>query len=219
MPVLAHVGRPGTAATIRLARRALEVGASSVAAVIPYYYQLDSTQVVAHYRALLDALAGTPVFAYTIPARTGNQLEPDALATLAAHGLAGLKDSTKSWERGQEYLAAVRGGSCRVMTGTPAFLLDALDAGAAGCVFAVANLRPDLPVGLKRAWAEGRSDDARALQAALTWAQEQVTRRPGLADLKSAVAARLQERGVAFSPALRAPLGPLPDRAPAARSA
>ena len=45
-------------------------GAAAVSAVVPYYYSLSQEQIVAHYRALLGAV-DAPVYAYTIPARTG----------------------------------------------------------------------------------------------------------------------------------------------------
>src|SRR6476660_4257034 len=38
VPVIAHVGRPGTDATIELGRRALDAGAAAVSAVVPYYH-------------------------------------------------------------------------------------------------------------------------------------------------------------------------------------
>jgi len=138
--VLAHVGRPSTAETATLAGRALAAGAAGVSAVLPYYYALSDEQVVGHYRRLLAAADGRPVYAYTIPARDGNDLSLEAVATLAAEGLRGVKDSTKSWERHLEYL----GSGVDVLIGTDALVVDSFRAGSAGCVSALANVRPDL---------------------------------------------------------------------------
>ena len=52
--VLAHVGRPATEPTVRLARRLLAGGADGVSAVVPYYYAYDAEQLARHYGALLD---------------------------------------------------------------------------------------------------------------------------------------------------------------------
>jgi 4-hydroxy-tetrahydrodipicolinate synthase len=139
VPVQAHVGRPATAATVELARRALAEGASAVSAVVPYYYALSEERVVAHYRALLAAV-DAPVYAYTIPARAGNDLSTAAVRELARDGLAGVKDSTKSLDRHREYLET----GVDVLVGTDAFVLEALRLGAGGCVSALANVRPDL---------------------------------------------------------------------------
>lgn len=143
--VLAHVGRPSTAETVRLARWALADGVSAVSAVVPYYYAYSEEQLLGHFRALIEAAAGKPAYAYTIPARAGNDLSADAVRALVADGLAGVKDSTKSWERHVEFLAC----GCDVLIGTDALVYEAFRAGAAGCVSALANVRPDLLCALR----------------------------------------------------------------------
>jgi len=139
LPVQAHVGRPSTRGTVELARRALGEGAAAVSAVVPYFYALGDEQVLAHYRALVRAV-DAPVYAYTIPARTGNDLPASSVRLLGSEGLAGVKDSTKSLERHREYLET----GIDVLVGTDAFVLEALRLGAGGCVSALANVRPDL---------------------------------------------------------------------------
>jgi 4-hydroxy-tetrahydrodipicolinate synthase len=197
--VLAHVGRASTASTVALARRAIANGADAVSAVVPYYYALSDGQVAAHYRALLAATGDVPALAYTIPERAGNNLSPDVAAALADEGLAGVKDSTKSFERHREYLALARPGFA-VYMGSDGMVLDALRAGAAGCVSALANVRPDLLVSLRDAVAAGRDDEAFALQAELS-SLRQETRGP--AGVKRSLATRLD----GYPAALRGPLG------------
>src|SRR3954466_12376031 len=75
VPVLAHVGRPGTAPTLALARRAVADGAAAVAPVVPYYYAAGDDEIRPHYGALSEG-AGAPVYAYTIPSHTHRELEP-----------------------------------------------------------------------------------------------------------------------------------------------
>jgi 4-hydroxy-tetrahydrodipicolinate synthase len=183
--VLAHVGRPATAATVELARRVLADGADGVSAVVPYYFALSDAEVVEHYRRLLAAANGSPVYAYTIPERTGNELSLDAVRALATDGLRGVKDSTKSWSRHLEYLET----GVDVLTGTDSFVVDSFRAGSAGCVSAVANVRPDLLV---------RARDGADVQAELTAVRDELpaSRR------KAAVA----ERVPGYPTAYRAPL-------------
>jgi dihydrodipicolinate synthase/N-acetylneuraminate lyase len=183
--VLAHVGRPATAATAELARRALAVGAQGVSAVVPYYYALSDAEIVEHYRRLIAAANGSPVYAYTIPERTGNELSLDAVRALAADGLRGVKDSTKSWPRHLEYLET----GIDVLTGTDSFVVESFRAGSAGCVSAVANVRPDLLV---------RARDGEDVQREISAARDELpaSRR------KAAVA----ERVPGYPTAYRAPL-------------
>jgi 4-hydroxy-tetrahydrodipicolinate synthase len=206
--VLSHAGRASTRATVDLARRAIEAGADAVSAVVPYYYDVGEAQVLSHYRALLVRAGETPVYAYTIPARTGNELTPQVLGTLAAEGLTGLKDSTKSIKRHREYLHAAAGREgFAVLMGSDGLLLQALEAGAAGSVSAVANVRPDLPVALERAFLDGRSDEAKALQREIAVVRAKLSKAPARVALKRATAARLAENGISYPATLRPPLG------------
>ncbi len=186
--VIAHVGRAATEATARLARRALAEGADAVSALVPFFYSYTDAQVVRHFRVLIDRVEGAPVYAYSIPGRAGNDLSPAAALELAAYGLAGVKDSTKSWERHLEYL----GLGLPVLVGTDAFVLDSFRAGSAGCVSALANARPDLLCALR----DGAGEEA---QAEILRLREALP----LQALKAAVAERVPGYPLAY----RLPLG------------
>lgn len=207
VPVLAHIGRPGTAPTLALARRAVEDGAAAVAAIVPYYYAADDSAVRAHYGALIEG-AGAPVYGYTIPSHTHRELEPALLEQLIGDGLAGLKDSTKSAERHREYTVAVRtaGAPFALYTGTAGLMCGALREGSAGAVLALTNLHPEECVALARAVAEGRNDAAERLQAELAGHDAAVRREGGIPALKRAVSERLAERGAPYPADVRGPL-------------
>jgi dihydrodipicolinate synthase/N-acetylneuraminate lyase len=206
VPVLAHVGRPGTTPTLELARRAVADGAAAISAVVPYYYPVGSDALRAHYAALVEGLDGTPVYAYTIPDRTHNELEPVLLRQLIRDGLAGLKDSTKSIERHQAYAAAVASADVErfeLLMGTASLVLEALHGGSAGAVLALANVEPWRCVELARAFREGSLEDAEELQQELVAAERELQSEGVLPALKRTVAARIH----AYGTTLRAPLG------------
>jgi 4-hydroxy-tetrahydrodipicolinate synthase len=211
VPVLAHVGRPGTGPTLALAQQAVEHGARAVSAVVPYYYPVGGDQIRAHYAALVEGLDGTPVYGYTIPERTHNELAPSLIGALIEDGLAGLKDSTKSIERHRAYAAAARGAAgdgFELFMGSASLVLEAVRAGAAGAVLAVANVWPELCVELVAACREGRDDDAERLQAELAAAEREILRHGAIPGLKRRLAERFRDRGAAAYPTgLRAPLG------------
>jgi 4-hydroxy-tetrahydrodipicolinate synthase len=139
--VIPHVGRASTTATATLVERVVhEHGSDAVSALVPYYYALDDDQVQRHFQVLLDAAPGCDLYAYTIPARTGNELSPAVVSRLGREGLKGVKDSTKSWERHVEYLDC----GVDVLIGTDSMVVDSIRAGSAGCVSALANVRPEL---------------------------------------------------------------------------
>lgn len=207
---VAHVGRVATRATVRLAARAVEAGAEAVAAVVPYYDPIADAELVAHYRMLATAVAPVPAYAYNIPDRTGNDLRADCLNGLAAVGIAGVKDSTKSMARLLEYLdaakrSAAEGHPLDVLTGADALAAESLAAGAAGWVSAIGNVRPDLVSELRRAAAGGdRAGADRAGHQIAAW-RSGLAGGPFLRSLKAATAAALSAAGVTYPTALRAP--------------
>ena len=191
-PVIAHVGRPATRATIELGRRALDAGAAAVSAVVPYYHVLEPEMVLDHY----------------IPSHSNNVLSADGLGALAREGLAGFKDSTMSAEDHDAYVAALRAtgrDDFALLVGLGALLLRSLRAGSAGAVLGIANLRPELAVRLRDAFRAGDDAAAEALQAELAGAETAFMAFP---DLKRAVSERLRaEAGIEYGPHMRAPLG------------
>jgi 4-hydroxy-tetrahydrodipicolinate synthase len=208
VPVIAHVGRPGTQPTIDLGRRAFEAGAEAVSAVVPYYHPLEPEQVLDHYRAVMEALGPDRVLAYCIPSHSNNDLDADGLGTLAREGLAGFKDSTMDADRHDAYAAAVRAADrddFALLIGDAALLLQSLRAGSAGAVLGIANLRPEPAVRLRDAFRDGRLDDAEEIQGELARAEEAAQPFPVL---KRDVADRLRaEAGIDYGPHMRAPMG------------
>jgi 4-hydroxy-tetrahydrodipicolinate synthase len=198
LEVVAHVGRPSTPASVRLAAAAAQAGADALIAVTPYYFGLGDDQVLRHYQTLLGAVDGLPVLAYTFPDRTGNELSPEVLDRLAGEGLAGLKDSTKSAERHREYLeVGRRHPDLRVFVGSESLTLQSLRGGGAGAISALANARADVLLRLR----EDPSDEA---QRAVDAARGEL---PDIPEVKRAVSERLADRGVRYAPAPRPPLG------------
>ena len=208
VPVIAHVGRPGTQPTIELGRRALDAGAAAVSAIVPYYHPLEPAMVLDHYRALMDALGPERVLAYCIPSHSNNVLDAEGLAALAREGLAGFKDSTMSADDHDAYVAALRETGREdflLLVGLGALLLRSLRAGSAGAVLGIANLHPELAVRLRDAVRDGRDDEAQTLQDELARAEDATMAFP---DLKREVSERLRaEAGIEFGPHMRAPLG------------
>ena len=197
MEVIAHVGRAATPATVRLARAAAGSGADAVMAVAPYYYSHDADALLAHYRALLAALDDTPVLAYTFPARTHNELEPELLDTLAGEGLAGLKDSTGSPERLAQYLeVAARHEGFRLFSARRRSC-------SRRCAAAPPGRSRRSPTCAPTCCWRCATRAARRPSVPWTRAKEEL---PGIPAVKRAVAERLAERGALYPPEPRAPL-------------
>jgi 4-hydroxy-tetrahydrodipicolinate synthase/2-dehydro-3-deoxy-phosphogluconate/2-dehydro-3-deoxy-6-phosphogalactonate aldolase len=208
LQVVAHVGRPSTRATIRLAREAQAAGATSIAAVVPYFFAFGEDQLLAHFSELAAAVPSLPVVAYTIPVRTHHEVPAALFERMLEAGVAGIKDSTKSEERHAEYLeVAARHAGARVYMGSDGLALLALRSGATGLMSAVANAMPDRVIALRDAVAQEAWDSATSLQDEMLAFRTQIKQGPDFVALKGEVAQRLAAGGHTYPTGVRRPLG------------
>ena len=81
--VIAHIGAPDARHAARLARAAVALGATRIAAITPYYLPARPDELAAHYRRIRDAAPGPELYAYIFPERTGLHVPPPLLAEVA----------------------------------------------------------------------------------------------------------------------------------------
>lgn len=201
VPVIPGVGGPSTRETIDHAKHAASVGADGVLVVTPYYYPLDDTALVEHYRRVTEAV-DLPVYVYHIPSKTGNTFSLASLAEIASlDGVAGLKDSSKDvpW-LGQ---AIEKHPEMTFLAGSDSLLLPGFQLGCAGAVSAVANVFPELVVDLYEAYDSGDLDTARELQGTVYRVRDAFKAGPYMAGVKTALSIRDVDFDVG---GLRAPL-------------
>ena len=204
--VIAQVGRPSTRATIALARHALDVGAHTIAAYVPWFYPVTQVQLRRHFLAVLEAAGDAPAFMYNIPPRTVNDLDPALAGELAAAGFAGMKDSTGDFARHEAYLHAVAGHEFELFTGTEPLLLRSIRAGSTGSISALANCAPELFTGLRDALERGDEDEAGRIQGEITVLKEQTKAEEStVVAVKRRVRERLGARGIDYPAGPRAP--------------
>jgi dihydrodipicolinate synthase/N-acetylneuraminate lyase len=208
--VIVQVGRPSTKASLKLLNEVLDLGANGVTAVTPYYYEIGEARMETHYRDLIRAASGHPVYAYIIPRRTGTDISASLARTLAVAGMAGIKDSTRSLERHLEYLKIAQDPNLKnfqVYMGTDSLALSAFEKGSSGIVSALANIRPDLFVSLQSAMAKGQTDLARAKQNEIDALRQTMSLGNTIANLKCSLSQRLSDSGFEYPTSVRRPLG------------
>ncbi len=149
-------------------RRAASLGADAVLVRTPGFYkaQMTADAFVRHYRAVADR-SPVPVLLYNFTGVTGVTLPVDAVARLAEHpNIAGMKESNSDVAR-LAALASVVSPGFTLLAGSASTFLDALEAGAAGGILALANVLPEACVRLYRLARAGRRDEAASLQRQL----------------------------------------------------
>jgi 4-hydroxy-tetrahydrodipicolinate synthase len=148
--LLAGTGTPSLDETILLTKAAFTLGFEAVVVLPPYYFRRVADEgLFAWYETVLKRAVpdGGTLLAYHIPGISGVPLSLDLLAALRSHfpqRFWGIKDS--SAERDFALALGKRfGPDLLVLNGTDSLFEDALDASAAGCITAAANLiSPDL---------------------------------------------------------------------------
>jgi 4-hydroxy-tetrahydrodipicolinate synthase len=166
VPVIAGAGSNCTAEAVDLAKHAKKAGADAVLVVTPYYNKPTQEGLFLHFSAIADE-ADIPVIVYNIPGRSVIDMTVETMARLAANkNIVGVKDATANLTRPQHTSRAIDKAFSQ-LSGEDHTALPFLVAGGHGCISVSANIAPRLVSRMHAAWAEGRLEEAMAIQARL----------------------------------------------------
>lgn len=164
VPVYAGTGCPGTQATIALSLKAKEVGVDVLSIISPYFAAISQKEIYEHYRAVAEAVE-LPIVMYNMPARTGNNIEPETVARLAEiPNIVGIKDSSGKWENLKGYIDATKGMDFSVLSGNDSLILPCLKEGGVGGITAVCNIYPKTMVSIYQKFKAGDLEGAEEAQ-------------------------------------------------------
>jgi 4-hydroxy-tetrahydrodipicolinate synthase len=148
--VIAHIGAPDARHSARLARAAVALGATRIAAITPYYLPARPDELIAHYGRIRDAAPDAECYAYIFPERTGLPVSPPLFAQVALDaGLAGAKISGASAADLADYVAAAPG--LRIFSGDDTNPAATLRAGGVGVVSGRSGAYPEVYAALTAA--------------------------------------------------------------------
>ncbi|WP_295883295.1 4-hydroxy-tetrahydrodipicolinate synthase [uncultured Thiohalocapsa sp.] len=166
IPVIAGTGANATAEAIRLTRCAEQAGADAALLVTPYYNKPTQAGLIAHHRAVADAVA-MPQILYNVPGRTACDLLPETTAELArAENIVGLKDATGDLTRVPR-LRELCGPDFALYSGDDGTGCEFMLRGGDGVISVTSNVAPALMQQMCEASLSGERDTALALNARL----------------------------------------------------
>jgi 4-hydroxy-tetrahydrodipicolinate synthase len=162
--VLAGAGSNATAATVDRARAARAAGADALLLVAPYYNKPTQPGLVAHFRAVAQAVGDTPIVLYNVPGRTASNLAAATTLALAreVENIVGVKEASGDLAQIMAILRD-RPAGFRVLSGDDAVTLPLIALGADGIVSVVSNEAPDLMANLAESALRGEWEAAREL--------------------------------------------------------
>jgi 4-hydroxy-tetrahydrodipicolinate synthase len=162
--VIAGAGSNNTAHAIEQAREAKTLGADAVLIVAPYYNKPTQEGLIAHFRAVAEAVAPLPVMTYNVPGRTSSNIQAATTLKLAREvpNIVAIKEASGDFAQIMAILRD-RPDGFRVFSGDDAVTLPLIALGADGIVSVVSNETPDLMARLTDLALAGKWDEARAL--------------------------------------------------------
>lgn len=168
VPVYAGTGCISTKETIEQCKMAEAAGADILSVITPSFAKASQHELVVHYQRVAEAVPNMPIVLYNIPARTGNNLDPETVAELAqVPNIVGAKDSSGNWDTLSGYINLTKDQDFAVLSGNDALILRALQEGAAGAIAGCANVYPKNMVGIYENWKAGNLEAAQACQEAV----------------------------------------------------
>jgi len=202
--IMAGTGAESTRETIRLTKKAADMGAVMVSLLMPSFFAKKITEdaMIRHIVETADA-SPIPVVLYNNPSvAAGVTITPAVIKEVSKHpNVAGVKDSGKeTWLENVAY----NSDSFSVMAGSAGYFLDLLDKGGTGGVLSLANVFPDACAKLYNMYISGKKDEAAALNKQLVDLNKKVSGSYGVAGVKYAMDLAGFAGGV-----MRRPLGTL----------
>lgn len=166
--VLYNVTAMNTDEMSRHIRHAEKNGVQCISVTAPYYHKYDKAALLDYFETVSKLSEGRTMFVYNMPGLVGNPITPDMIPEMIRRcpNLKGIKDSSMNFTNLQELKIEAPEGF-EVITGNDAEILPALQLGCKGAIVALANVVPEICVGVCRAYEAGDMTRARQYQDVL----------------------------------------------------
>ena len=156
VPVYAGTGCITTAETIRMSKRAEEMGADALSIITPSFALASQKELYDHYVAVAKQV-NIPIILYNIPPRTGNKLLPETVQALC---------------RDVDVIVGELDKDVAILAGNDGAILTCLKEGGAGGIAGRANIWPATVAKIYDCFKAGDLEGAQAAQDAIAILQQ-----------------------------------------------
>jgi 4-hydroxy-tetrahydrodipicolinate synthase len=162
VPVIAGTGSNNTAEAVELTRYAQDAGADAALLIVPYYNKPMKSGLIKHFSAIAQACE-IPLILYNIPGRTGINMDPETISTLAHEysNVAGVKEASANFTQISNIIEITRGLDFSVLSGDDGLTLPMMALGATGVISVTADILPKQMGQLTQSCLEGNFAKAR----------------------------------------------------------
>lgn len=162
VPVVAGAASNDTKKAIALSREMQAVGATHLLHASPMYNKPPQRGIVAHFRAIADAV-DIPIVVYNVPGRTASNIEAATTLELAEHeNIVAVKEASGNLAQVSEIIRH-RPSTFSVLSGEDPLTLQIMADGGDGVVSVTSNAAPGLVAQLTELCAAGDFAAARAV--------------------------------------------------------
>ncbi len=162
VPVLAGAGANDTRKAVELARMCKQIGAAGTLQVTPFYNKPTQAGLIAHFTAIAEQ-SDLPVVVYNVPGRTGIDLLPETVATLARHPhIVGIKEATGDMTRIARLRELIQSDEFDLLSGDDFTIFPFIALGGHGVISVTSNVAPAWISALCNAATSGNWTEARS---------------------------------------------------------
>ncbi|MTI59372.1 MAG: 4-hydroxy-tetrahydrodipicolinate synthase [Firmicutes bacterium] len=152
-----------TREVIKLTKEVEAMGADAVSVITPYVISPSQEEMFVHYQRIAESV-NLPIIIYNIPAKTQVSISPNIVQRLAEiDNIVGIKDSSGDFKNILQYIQLTP-IDFSVLSGNDGLVYWTLLAGGKGSVSGMANIFPEIMVGIYRLWKEGKYEEAKEMQ-------------------------------------------------------
>jgi 4-hydroxy-tetrahydrodipicolinate synthase len=143
VPIVAGAGSNDTQKAVALSKEMRDLGATHLLHTSPMYNKPPQRGIVAHYRAIAEAV-DLPIVVYNVPGRTGSNIEAKTTLEMAKiKGIAAVKEASGNVSQIADIIRG-RSSGFAVLSGDDELTLPVMALGGDGIVSVVSNVVPKL---------------------------------------------------------------------------
>lgn len=204
--IIMGAGSNSTKTAVEMSQKVQEAGADAILSVVPYYNKPSQTGLIAHFSAIAEAV-DVPIMLYNIPGRTGINMEPETIISLANkyENIFAVKQSNPNLDLVTEILQDAPEGFI-LYSGDDSLTLPMMSLGAVGVVSVASHLIGNEIQAMIKAFNAGNVAEATALHHKYYPVFKKIFMAPNPIPVKAALA----KKGL-INEDVRLPLVPLND--------
>ncbi len=164
VPVVAGAGSNDTRHGMELCKRCEQVGADALLIVTPYYNKTTQKGLVKYYEDMSGA-ADLPVIMYSVPSRTGLNIAPATVETIAKNveNVVAIKEASGNIAQVAE-IAARTQGDIDIYSGNDDQIVPLLSLGGKGVISVLSNVAPKYTHDMVMSFLNGDTKKAAKMQ-------------------------------------------------------